>query len=498
VTPNPTDERNDRVPILRLALLAAAGLLIHGYHLGVEDGEIYIPTAKKILHPALYPYADEFFLSHGHLSLFGPILAWTSRLTHMPIDWSIFAWYVLTLFAMLASCWVLLNACFTSAPARWMGMLVVTAVLAMPATNTGLLLIDPYMTARSFSTPLTIFALASLLERKYVRATIAMLLTATFHPQMVAYLVFLAVVLWAIERNRGRVRERVPVMASAIGLLPTGFSLAPASGPYREALYSRDYFFLYNWTWYHWVGMLAPLAILAWFWRRDLRGTKPAFASLSFAMLPFGLLSIASAMFLASSASLDMFARLQPLRTFHLITLILVLLLSGVVGEYLAKGRPWVPAALALPLAIGMFFVARQTYPHSAQIELPLETSSNAWVNTLLWVRNNTPQDAVFAVDSRYFMDPAADVHGFRAVAERSALADYFKDGGVVSLFPGLAEEWKQMSNATYSLNHFQAGDFQRLKAEYSAVSWTVIHGPAPSGMPCPYQQDGYAVCRIP
>jgi len=23
---------------------------------------------------------------------------------------------------------------------------------------------------------------------------------------------------------------------------------------------SRDYFFLYNWTWYHWVGMLAPLA----------------------------------------------------------------------------------------------------------------------------------------------------------------------------------------------------------------------------------------------
>ena len=68
----------------------------------------------------------------------------------------------------------------------------------------------------------------------------------------------------------------------------------------------------------------------------------------------------------------------------------------------------------------------------------------------------------------------------FEPIAERSALADYFKDGGVVSLFPGLADEWKQMSNATYGLNHFQAQDFRRSEIEYAAVSWTVIHGQAP------------------
>jgi hypothetical protein len=493
-----TDSRAGRLPILRLGGLTAAALVIHGYHLGVEDAEIYIPTAKKLLNPRMYPYADEFFLSHGHLSLFGPILAWTSRLTHLPIDWSIFAWYILTLFAMLASCWMLLRACFSSARARWTGMLVLTAVLAMPATNTGLLLVDPYMTARSFSTPLTVFALAGLLERKFVRAWVAGLLAAAFHPQMAAYLIFLAFVLWTVERSKSRVRERVPVMASAVGLLPTGFYLMPASGPYREALYSRDYFFLYNWTWYHWLGMLAPLAILAWFWRANLRGTKPAFTSLSFAMLPFGLLSLGAAAFLASSPSFDMFARLQPLRTFHVVTLVLVLLLAGILGEYLAESRSWVPALLAVPLAVGMFYVARATYPNSPQIEIPSNTSSNAWVNTLLWVRNHTPQDAVFAVDSRYFMDPEVDVHGFRAVSERSALADYFKDGGVVSLFPGLAPEWKQMSDATYGLNHFRADDFRRLKSEYSAVSWTVIHGPAPAGMPCPYRQQGYAVCQMP
>ena len=492
------NDRQDGVPILRLGGLTAAALVIHGYHLGVEDAEIYIPTAKKLLNPTLFPYANEFFLSHGHLSLFGPILAWTSRLTHLPIDWSIFAWYLLTLFATLASCWMLLALCFTTSRARWTGMLVLTAVLAMPATNTGLLLIDPYMTARSFSTPLTVFALASMLERKYARAAVACVFTGAFHPQMVAYLLFLGFVLWGADRARSRVGERVPVMASAVGMLPTGFYLSPATGAYREALYSRDYFFLYNWTWYHWIGMLAPLAILAWFWRSNVRGTRPAFTSLSFAMLPFGALSIAAAAFLASSPSLDMFARLQPLRTFHLITLVLVLLLSGLAGEYLAKGRLWVPAALAFPLAVGMFFVARATYPNSPHIELPSRTSSNAWVNTLLWVRNNTPQNAVFAVDSRYFMDPAVDVHGFRAIAERSALADYFKDGGVVSLFPGLADEWKQMSNATYGLNHFQAADFRRLKSEYAAVNWTVIHGAAPAGMQCPYQHQGYAVCELP
>lgn len=492
------DNQNERLPILRLILLTAACLLIHGYHLGVEDGEIYLPTAKKLLHPSLYPYADEFFLSHGHLSLFGPILAWTSRLTHLPIDWSIFAWYVLTLFAMLAACWLLLRACFTSARACWTGMLVIASVLAMPATNTGLLLMDPYITARSFSTPLTVFALAGMLEQKYARAAIAILVTAAFHPQMVAYLIFLAAVLWVAERSKSRSRVRVPVMASFVGILPTGFHLAPATGPYHEALYSRDFYFLSTWTWYHWIGMLAPLAILAWFWRANLRGTKPAFASVSFAMIPFGLLSIIAAAFLVSSPSFDMFVRLQPLRTFHLITLVMILLLGGIVGEYLGRNRPWVPAALAIPLAIGMFFVARATYPHSPQIEFPARTSSNGWVNTLLWIRSNTPQDAVFAVDSRYFMDPDVDLHGFRAVSERSGLADYFKDGGVVALFPGLAPEWKDMTNATYGLNHFRADDFRRLKSEYTAVSWTVIHGPAPAGIECPYQQKGYAVCQLP
>ncbi len=115
-----------------------------------------------------------------------------------------------------------------------------------------------------------------------------------------------------------------------------------------------------------------------------------------------------------------------------------------------------------------------------------------------MWIRGNTPRNAVFAVDARYFKDGVVDLHGFRAISERAALADQYKDSGVVSLFPALADEWKQMSTATTGLNRFSIDQFQALHRQYPQVSWVVIHGPAPSGMDCPYVRDGFSVCHMP
>ncbi len=496
------DRSGRRLPWARLGLLTAAALAIHGYHLGVEDGEIYIPAARKLLHPDLYPYASEFFESHERLSLFAPILAWTARLTHLSMDWAVFLWYMATLFLTLVACWMLAAICFRSMRARWCAVLVITAILAMPATNTGLLLMDPYLTARSFSTPLTLFALIALLRRRYLVALLITVVTAAIHPLMAAYLVFLGVVLGCMDRfgaDRWQpiAPERRTVGAFAFAM-PVGFKFAAAHGAYREALYSRGFCFLSTWTWYEWLGLLAPLAFLFWFSRGKLRGTTSEFARLSWALIPFGVISILAGVAIASTHRLDMFARLQPLRCFHLITLIFMLFFAGVLGEYLAERRAWVVPALCLPLAAGMFLVARATYPLSPHIEWPGRTTGkNAWLNTLLWIRGNTPRDAVFALDSGYFIDPDVDVHGFSALSERSTLADYYKDGGVVALFPQLADEWKQMSSATRGLNHFSAQAFTRLAHEYP-VTWTVIHGPAPAGMDCPYNRNGYAVCRIP
>jgi hypothetical protein len=414
------------------------------------------------------------------------------------MDWTIFLWYVASLYALMLGCWMVVRACFQSPRARWCSLLVITAVITMPAANTALLLADPYLTPRSFSTPLLLIALANLLERRYAYAAIAALAACAIHPQMTLYFLILAGIIKYGQKAAPKVQEPVPVMVGGAAFLPFGFDLKPAQGPYREALYARDFFFLANWTWYDWMGLLAPLAFLWWWARARFRGTLPAFQRLSESLVPFGLLSIAIGLLFTTSHRLDTFARLQPLRCFHLITLIFVLLGAGLIGEYAAKGRPWVLAAFFLPMAGAMFFVSGQTYPHSARIEWPgQKTSSNDWVNALLWVRQNTPEDAIFAVDSRYFKDPAMDVHGFRTVSGRSDLADYFKDGGAVAMFPALAAQWKLESDATYGLNHFSEADFKRLSNEYP-VTWTVIHGPAPDGLDCPYQQRGFDVCRIP
>jgi hypothetical protein len=108
----------ERFPFFRLGGLTAAALAIHGYHLGAGDAEIYVPAAKNFLHPNLYPVGTEFFLSHAHLSLFSAIMAWTAKLTGMTMDWTLLVWYVVSLFATIASCWLLVTACLVSARAR--------------------------------------------------------------------------------------------------------------------------------------------------------------------------------------------------------------------------------------------------------------------------------------------------------------------------------------------------------------------------------------------
>ncbi len=486
-------------PFLRLALITAGAIGIAGYHLGVDDSEIYIPAAQKLLHPALFPFGTEFFESHEHLSLFAPILAWSARLTHLSMDWTIFLWYVLTTFALLVSCWLLASVCFRTARARWASVLVIATILTMPATNTGLLLMDPYMTARSFSTPLTIFAITAFLCRRYWLAIGLTVVTATIHPQMAAYVVFPAALLWVMERSRVQAPEPVPVAGIALSIIPVGFRLAPAQGAYREALYARDFYFLSTWTWYHWLGLLAPLAFLLWFWKGNVRGTTREFSRISFVLIPFGIVSIVAGAIISSTHEFDMYARLQPLRCFHLITLVFMLLLAGLIGEYTStKKLRWALPTLLIGLTLGMSYVGYATYPNSPRIEVPgLTPATNAWLDTTWWIRQNTPRDAIFAVDARYLAVPGVDVHGFRALAERSALADYYKDGGVVAIFPNLAPEWKQMSDATSGLNSFNAEQFSRLAREYP-VTWTVIHGAAPNGMYCPYNRQGYAVCQIP
>ena len=90
------------------------------------------------------------------------------------------------------------------------------------------------------------------------------------------------------------------------------------------------------------------------------------------------------------------------------------------------------------------------------------------------------------------------DQHGFRAMAERSRLADAIKDSGAVTMFPDLpsAEHWLEQIRAQRGWEHFQKADFLRLNQIYG-VSWIVIERSAAITLDCPYKNPTLRVCRV-
>ena len=58
------------------------------------------------------------------------------------------------------------GACVTSNRARWGGVALLASVLSVPVAGTALAIMDPYFTARSLSTPLTLLAIAFYLSRR--------------------------------------------------------------------------------------------------------------------------------------------------------------------------------------------------------------------------------------------------------------------------------------------------------------------------------------------
>jgi hypothetical protein len=144
-----------------------------------------------------------------------------------------------------------------------------------------------------------------------------------------------------------------------------------------------------------------------------------------------------------------------------------------------------------------MFALDLATYPTSPHIERPGLRYQGEWLSSFLWIRDHTPKDALFALDPEYSLKSGVDLHGFRAVAERSMLADQEKDSGAASVFPELAERWKEESAAQSDWAHVSEERLQNLRAQYG-VTWVLLESPAPvGGLTCPYRNGQLRVCRI-
>jgi len=481
-----------RRPYLVLLSLTFGALLVHGYHPAVEDGEIYLPGIKKILNPNLYGFGAEFFQNHARMTLFAHMIAASVRISHLSFDVTVFIWYLLSIFMTLLACWDLSSDCFQQSEARWAGVGMIAALLTLPVAGTALYIADPYLTPRSIAMFALLFAIRNAVHGRYVRFIAWSIFAAAIHPLMAAFGVSLGLLLLRIAEwpdSLWKQSRRIWTSAALLPLFPA------ASDAYHEAVHTRSYFFILEWRWYEWLGIVAPLALFWWFNRWAHRNKGFTLERISRSLIVYGCVYFVAALALTIPSSFETLARLQPMRSLHLLYTFLVLAGGGLIGLYILKKRVWLWAILFVSLSTGMYFAQRHLYPHSSHIEWPGSAPSNDWLRAFEWIRTYTPANAVFAVNPYYMLND--DQHGFRAIAERSRLADAVKDAGAVTMFPDppLAEHWVEQTADEKDWPTFQASDLHRLKEKYG-VTWAVVDSSI-RGLACPYRNPTVRVCHV-
>ncbi len=491
--------------LLFLALFTLLALFIHGYHLGIEDQAIYLPGVHYDLNPSLYPHDAEFFLPQVRPTLIDEMVAYTSKITHLSVAASVFSWHLLSMFLLLAGALRLARRCFERERQAWAGVALLTVLFTIPVTGTALYLVDQYLHPRTLATAFILFAIPDVMDRRWVRAGLLLIGAALVHVQMAffggLFLVFLvAGSLFGQENSTPLTARRFGMGRPMLVAFPLASLFEPGSSAWREAMLTRQQHFLLRWHWYEWLGIVAPLFILWWIgtltvrsWRQDeVSGFR---ATLCRGLVWYGSFCFVVALIVTIPQRLERLTPYQPMRAFHLLYLLLFLLIGGLVFERVLRARVWLYAVILAGTSAGMFYAQRDLFPGTRHIEWPGADTGNRWVRAFVWIRENTPVNAYFAIDPRYMQRRGEDEHGFRAFAERSVLADWDKDPGVVCLFPAIAGKWQEQVHAQDGFQGFGRQDFLRLRQRFGA-DW-VISDHAVGLADCPYRADGIYVCRI-
>jgi hypothetical protein len=363
---------------------------------------------------------------------------------------------------------------------------------------------DQYLNTRSLSAATILMMVASVGERRYVRAALWSLFTAAIHPLMFVFgisFVFIFCIVRMLSESAAELDTAIVPSRMAVAqgtlvslLLPIGF-FPPMSLNYHEALQTRGYFFLSHWAWYELVGLVAPFAIFWWFGRIAKDRQLREFGVLCKALNIFGLI-FALASLLTIPAAFERFTLLQPMRYLHLTYILLFILSGGLLAQFVLKRHVWRWLVLFVPLCAGMAYAQCRLFPATPHVELPGVLSPNPWVQAFLWIKQNTPVNAYFALDPDTMKVVGEDQHGFRALSERSMLADNVKDSGAVTMFPQMVGAWQEQTKAQAGWENFRKADFERLKDTYG-VRWVVIEKAASAGMTCPYENVELRVCSL-
>lgn len=479
-----------------LLLLAVVALLVMGYHPGLEDDGIYLAAVKSDLNPALFPFNAGFFRLQLQATVFDTWMAGFIRVTHLPVAWAELLWQFIAIFVVLWACHSIARRLFRDACAQWAAVAMVGAMFTLPVSGTALYLMDQHLHPRNLATALILLAVAQMLENRRRLAALLLLPAFLLHPIMAAMGISFCLFLWLALLDPAPA-WMILGRRSIAGLVPLGWIFEPASATWKKALDTRGYYYLFQWTWYEWLGALAPLALF-WLLSRAARrrGNLPL-ARFAKAVFVYGIFQQALAIAILSPSSLVRLTPLQPMRYLQLIYFFMALVAGGIVGAALLKRNIWRWAVFLLAINGGMLAWQCAEFSSSQHLEWPGREPSNPWLQAFAWIRVHTPVDAYFALDPHYLAAPGEDFHGFRALAERSQLADAVKDAAAVTQVPELAPAWNRQVTAEQGWPRFERADFERLKAEFG-VDWVLVELPQARGLDCRWHNRALAVCRIP
>jgi hypothetical protein len=486
-------QKRNLLLILAFTLL---GMATMGYHPGIEDDGVYLTAIKSDLSPALYPHDSEFFRLQLQATLFDKIVAGFVRFTHIPLGAAELLLQFVSILLMMWGCWSIARVLFEDERVQWAGVALTSAMLTLPVAGTALYVADQHFHPRNIASAFVLLAVSRIMVGRRWQAVPLLLLAFVLHPIMAAlgisFCLFLGVAL--LDPVHVWLRS---LRDSAAAAVPLGWIFDSPSPSWRRALATRSYYFLSQWTWYEWLGAIGPLFLFWLLWRVALKRGETMLARFSLAVFAYGVFQQVVAIVVLSSPGLVRLTPMQPMRYLHLIYLFLTLVGGCLLGKYLLKSSTWRWAAFLLIANGCMFASQRALFRNSPHFEFPGTKSSNPWLQSFAWVRRNTPIDAYFAIDPNYMAAPGEDYHSFRALAERSQLADLVKDTAVTTQVPELSQDWEEQVDAAAGWASFRLADFERLKREFD-VDWVVVSYPQPKGLDCRWHNESVSVCQVP
>jgi hypothetical protein len=478
-----------------------------GYHPGLEDDGIYLTAVKAHLNPALYPHNSDFFRLQTQATVFDSTMAGVVRVTRIPVDWAELLCQLVSIFAILWACHSIASQLFKSTSAQWSAVAMVAAMLTLPVAGTALFLVDQHLHPRTVATALILLAAAKIFEGKNRLAIVLLVLAGLMHPLMAAmgisFCVFLSLALnkrvndWIENRAKARELARVTVGGGFAAAAPLSWVFAGGSPEWKEALKAHSYYFITKWAWYEWLGAIAPLVLFWVLWRWARRRNLTLLARFALAVFAYGIFQQAVALAMLPPMGWLRLTPLQPMRYLHLVYYALALVGGGLLGQFVLKRSAWRWVVYLAVMNTGMLYAQEAQFPASRHLELPGLAPKNDWIDAFNWIKQNTPEDAYFALDPHYLDVPGEDYHGFRALAERSSLADAVKDPAAVSQITSLGGVWLEQVRAQQGWSDFKIDDFERLKSEFG-VNWVVVGTPAPAGLNCRWHNRTLAVCQVP